>query len=121
MDYEEIRDFIVLHYCTTQREDPPFWKHCKNMEIPESLAERIELFKAHGALREGVDELFRPASWQSVLDGMGIRPEKYCPRIDTIDYKLIEDTLKEADESISGMVQKLPSHDDFLRQNYRAI
>lgn len=120
MDYEEIRDFIVLHYCTTQREDTPFWKRCKNMEIPESLAEKIELFRAHGALREGVDELFRPASWQSVLEGMGIRPEKYCARIDNIDYHLIEDTLKEADESISGMVQKLPSHDQFLRQSYRA-
>jgi tryptophan halogenase len=52
---------------------------------------------------------------------MGIRPEKYCPRIDNIDFQLIEDTLKEADESISGMVQQLPTHDGFLRQKYRAI
>lgn len=91
------------------------------MEIPLELAERIELFKAHGALREGIDELFRPSSWQSVFDGMGIRPEKYCPRIDNLDYKLIEDTLKEAEEAISGMVQKLPVHDQFIRQKYRAI
>ncbi len=121
MDYEEIRDFIVLHYCLTQREDTPFWKHCKNMEIPPELAQRIELFKAHGALREGVDELFRPPSWQSVFDGMGVMPGKYCPRIDNIDYKLIEDTLAEAEGAISSMVDKLPSHDQFLRQNFRAI
>lgn len=121
MDYAEIRDFIVLHYCLTEREDTPFWRHCKHMAIPDELAGRIELFKAHGALRDGIDELFRPMSWQSVFDGMGVRPEKYCPRIDNIDYKLIEDTLKEADESISGMVQRLPSHDQFIRQNYRAI
>lgn len=121
MDYAEIRDFIVLHYCLTEREDTPFWEHCKHMAIPQELQERIELFKAHGALREGVDELFRPSSWQSVFDGMGVRPEKYCPRIDNLDFKLIEDTLKEADEAISGMVQKLPSHDQFIRQSYRAI
>ena len=121
MDYEEIRDFIVLHYCLTDREDTPFWKHCKYMDIPPSLAQRIELFKAHGALREGVDELFRSMSWQSVFEGMGVRPEKYCPRIDNLDYKLIEDTLQEADQAISGMVQKLPTHDKFLRQKYRAI
>ena len=121
IDYEEIRDFIVLHYCLTDREDTPFWKHCKYMDIPPSLAQRIELFKAHGALREGVDELFRSMSWQSVFEGMGVRPEKYCPRIDNLDYKLIEDTLQEADQAISGMVQKLPTHDKFLRQKYRAI
>lgn len=120
-DYEEIRDFIVLHYCLTEREDTPFWKHCKNMEIPPLLAEKIELFKAHGGMRDGVDELFKPASWQSVLDGMGIRPEKYCPRIDTLDYKVIEDVLQEAEQAIGATVQKLPSHDQFIRQNYRAL
>lgn len=121
MDYEEVRDFIVLHYCLTQREDTPFWRHCKNMDIPPSLAERIELFKGHGTLREGIDELFRSPSWQSVFEGMGVRPEKYCPRIDNLDYKLIEDTLQEAKTAISGMVETLPSHDTFLRQKYRAL
>lgn len=121
MDYEEIRDFVVLHYCVTEREDTPFWKHCKTMAIPDSLRERIELFKAHGTLREGVDELFRSPSWQSVFEGMGIRPEKYSPRIDNLDYKLIEDTLKEARQSIAGMVDTLPTHDQFIRQKYRAL
>jgi tryptophan halogenase len=121
IDYEEIRDFIVLHYCLTDREDTPFWKHCKYMDIPPSLADRIELFKAHGNMREGIDELFRPMSWQSVSEGMGLRPESYCPRIDNLDYQLIEDTLKQAEGAISGMVQTLPTHDSFLRQRFRAL
>lgn len=117
-DFEEVRDFIILHYCTTQREDTPFWQWCKNMEIPESLKERIALFKGHGALREGTDELFRSSSWQSVFEGMGIRPNKYCPRVDNMDFQEISATLKVAKQSIQAMVKTLPTHDEFLQQNY---
>jgi tryptophan halogenase len=116
-DFEEVRDFIVLHYCSTQREDTDFWRWCKTMELPETLQERIALFKGHGLVREGTDELFRAASWQSVFEGMGIRPNKYCPRVDNMDYQEISDTLKMARQAIQSMVKNLPSHDDFLRQN----
>lgn len=117
-DYEEVRDFIVLHYCTTQREDSEFWRWCKNMELPETLQERIELFKGHGILREGNDELFRSTSWQSVFEGMGIRPQKYCPRVDNLDYEQISETLKVASSAILNMVKNLPTHDDYLVQHY---
>jgi tryptophan halogenase len=116
-DYEEVRDFIVLHYCTTQRDDTPFWRWCKTMDIPDSLRERIELFKGHGLLREGVDELFRNASWQSVFEGMGIRPQKYCPRVDNIDFGQIDTTLQKARQAILTMVKTLPTHDEFLRSS----
>lgn len=118
MDYEEVRDFIVLHYCATQREDTPFWRWCKNLERPATLQEKIELFSGHGIVREGVDELFRSASWQSVFEGMGIHPAKYCSRVDNIDFKDIDDSLKKAKSAILAMVRTLPTHDEFLRQNY---
>jgi tryptophan halogenase len=51
-DFEEVRDFIVLHYSTTQRDDTPFWQHCRNLPLPDTLRERIELFKAHGSMRD---------------------------------------------------------------------
>ena len=114
-DYDEVRDFIVLHYCTTQREDTPFWRWCKSMPIPDSLQERIELFRGHGALREGTDELFRSASWQSVFEGMGIRPRKHCPRVDHLDMEQISTTLQMAKAAIRGMVKNLPTHDEYLR------
>ena len=120
-DYEEIRDFIVLHYCTTQREDTPFWRWCKNIELPQSLHERIELFKSHGVLRDGVDELFHSASWQSVFEGMGIRPNNYCPRIDNLDFGAIETTLTQAVAAIDNVVQKLPTHNEFLQHYCPAI
>jgi tryptophan halogenase len=114
-DYEEVRDFIVLHYCATAREDSPFWRWCRAMRLPDSLRERIELFKARGTLREGVDDLFRGSSWQSVFEGMGIRPSAYCPRVEHLDYTQIATSLKSARAAIAGMVACLPSHDEFLR------
>lgn len=115
-DYEEIRDFIVLHYAMTNREDTPFWRWYKNIELPVSLQERIDLFKEHGVLRDGNEELFRSPSWHAVYEGMGVRPKKYCPRVDNLDFTAVQTTLKQAVEMIEDVVQKLPTHDEFLRE-----
>lgn len=115
-DYEEVRDFIVLHYAATRRDDTEFWRWCKNIVLPDSLQERIALFKGHGALRDGVDELFRASSWQSVFEGMGIRPAKYCPRVDNINPQQLTNALNVARYAIRGMVKNLPAHDDFLHE-----
>ena len=114
-DFEEVRDFIVLHYAATARDDTPFWQHCRNLPLPDSLRERIELFRAHGTMREGVDELFRASSWQSVFEGMGIRPASHSPRVENLDYTQIEQTLRNAKAAIAGMVEHLPTHEQFLR------
>jgi tryptophan 7-halogenase len=114
-DYEEIRDFIVLHYSATARDDSPFWQCCQNIKLPDSLRERIELFKGQGALREGVDELFRGSSWQSVFEGMGISPSVYSRRVESLDYAEIAASLNTAKAAIAGMVAHLPRHEEFLR------
>ena len=119
-DYEEVRDFILLHYCTSERDDSEFWRWCKTLVLPESLRERIELFKGHGILREDNDELFRASSWQSVFEGMGIRPLKYSPHVDSLDYGRISKTLKLARSAIFNMVKTLPLHDTYLEEHYGA-
>ncbi|MEO8061200.1 MAG: tryptophan halogenase family protein [Pseudomonadota bacterium] len=114
-DFEEVRDFIVVHYSATARDDTPFWQHCRNIPLPDSLRERIELFRAQGAMREGVDELFRASSWQSVFEGMGVQPTVWHPRVENLDYAQIADTLKTARAAIAGMVAHLPTHEEFLQ------
>lgn len=116
-DFEEVRDFIVLHYAATARDDTPFWQHCRNLPLPETLRERIALFRAQGAMREGVDELFRASSWQSVFEGMGIHPAVWHPRVENLDYAQIADSLKTARAAIAGMVAHLPTHEEFLESN----
>lgn len=114
-DYEEVRDFLMLHYCTTQRTDTPFWRYCQTLALPDSLAERIELFRASGSLPQEGDELFRASSWQSVFEGMGIRPDHYNPRVDNLSLLDIQQSLSTAKKAIAGMVKKLPHHTDFLQ------
>ena len=65
-------------------------------------------------MREGVDELFRASSWQSVFEGMGIRPSSHNPRVENLDYDTIEQTLRNAKAAIAGMVEHLPTHEQFL-------
>ncbi len=114
-DYEEIRDFLVLHYCASARDDSPFWQWCRNITLPDSLQARIALFKGSGALPEGIDELFRASSWQSVFEGMGIRPRFYSRRVENMEYAEIAAALSTAKAAIAGMVAHLPTHEEFLR------
>jgi tryptophan halogenase len=114
-DYEEIRDFIVVHYSATARDDSPFWQWCQNITLPDSLQERIELFKGSGALPEGIDELFRASSWQSVFEGMGITPSVYSRRVEHMGYVEIAAALTTAKAAITGMVAHLPTHEEYLR------
>jgi tryptophan halogenase len=114
-DFEEVRDFIMLHYAASSRRDSPFWQWWQTVELPDSLQQRIELFRAQGASRDGVDELFRASSWQSVFEGMGIRPDHACPRTANLSMELIQRELANAKHAIAGMVDLLPSHDDILQ------
>jgi tryptophan halogenase len=114
-DYEEIRDFIVLHYCTTQRDDTPFWREYQQIELPQSLKERMELFRETATLRDGVDDMFRAASWQSVMEGMGVRPKRYQQLVDTAPYSVIRQTLDATAPLMRQQVAALPDHGDFLK------
>jgi len=115
-DYEEIRDFLILHYCTTQRNDTDFWRWCQQMDIPDSLQKRIDFFKKSGGLIPGVEELFQPTSWYAVFDGMGIVPENYNSTLDALDYSKLKMSLDSGKKALIDVVKKQPTHDEFLQK-----
>ncbi|MDN4501166.1 tryptophan 7-halogenase [Alteromonadaceae bacterium BrNp21-10] len=117
MDYEEIRDFIVLHYCLTQREDTPFWRYCKSMALPDSLQHTLDYFKASGSLPEQMDPLFSPVSWRSVCEGMGFSPESHSPLVNSQDNHQLTEQLQDYAESLTNFVEQLPSHTDFIQHH----
>jgi len=119
-DIETIRDFIILHYCVTNRQDTPFWRHCRNMEIPETLAHRIKLFKETGRVFRVPNELFAENSWLQVMLGQGIVPDQYHPVVDVMDDEELGRFLNQIKSNVNSTVSKLPDHEAYIEQYCRA-
>lgn len=112
-DIEHIRDFIILHYHVTERTDTPFWRHCRQMDVPDTLRHRIDLFTETGRVfREG-SELFDD-SWQQVMIGQGLMPKRYHPLVDTMSKAELETLLNQIKQQITRTVDKLPEHEQYL-------
>lgn len=119
-DYQEVRDFIILHYCTSGRSDSDFWRWCQTMPVPESLQEKIRLFRQRGQLEHTPEQLFTSDSWCSILEGMKIRPQKYHPLLDAFSSRDLANTLTENVKNIRSTVIEMPSHYDYIQANCRA-
>ena len=113
--YEDIRDFIILHYKATRRDDSPFWDRVRTMDIPASLQRKIDLFAGKGRLfREGY-ELFSNPSWVAVCLGQGIVPESWEPAADALDETKVATALDQIRRGYLDTAQRLPTHGQFLR------
>ncbi len=119
-DYEEIRDFLVLHYCTTKRDDSEFWRWCKTMEIPASLQYKMDFFKASGKAIVSHEQLFQSSSWYAIYQGMGIEPDCYNPTLDLWDTQKLQTILAQGKQGLMDIAQQQPSHDEFLVKYCRA-
>jgi tryptophan halogenase len=113
-EYEQTRDFIVLHYKATERQDSALWRECGAMPIPDSLAWKLEQFRAAGRVVAANDELFTPASWVAVMLGQGVMPEHYDPLADLPDSKKIADQLASLRQLLDRTAAGLTTHRDFL-------
>ena len=113
--YETIRDFIIAHYKVTARDDSEFWRYCKHMSIPDTLAEKIELFMSRGEVKPRWGDLFSEVSWFAILSGQGLVPTGHHPIADAMSEDALELTLSKIRGIIKQRVDGLPSHGDFIR------
>jgi tryptophan halogenase len=112
--FEDVRDFIILHYKATRRSDTEFWDYCRTMPVPDSLAHKLELWRGKGRLfREG-RELFGAASWVAVLLGQGFVPEEVEPAAEVLDPEVIADAIDKMRLSYRRMAEHMPLHGDFI-------
>ena len=109
-----VRDFIVLHYHVTEREDTPFWKQCKNMEIPKSLRHRIDLFKESGRIFQKNNDIFAENSWSQVMLGQGLLPKQYHPIVNMMTDEELKGFLASIKGSVDNLVDQLPTHQQFI-------
>ncbi|BFT31444.1 tryptophan 7-halogenase [Alteromonas sp. D210916BOD_24] len=116
MDFEftRIRDFLILHYHVTEREDTPFWRYCKNMSIPDTLQEKIDQFKTNGRINRFNNELFNDLSWFEVMYGQGLRPQGYHGLADIFSEDELAKRLKGIQRVVRKSVDYMPTHAEFI-------
>jgi tryptophan halogenase len=113
-EYERIRDFLILHYHATQRDDSPFWQHCRTMSMPDTLQRKIDLFLSNGrVLREG-EELFAETSWLQVMIGQRLMPRGHHPFADLRPEAEVAAYLRNVQDVIARCVQAMPSHAEYI-------
>jgi tryptophan halogenase len=113
--YETIRDFIIAHYKVTEREDTEFWRYCRHMTIPDSLAEKLALFAERGEVKPRNADLFSEVSWFAILYGQGLVPQGHHPIADAMSEDDLQLTLARIRSVIKQRVDGLPSHGAFIQ------
>jgi len=116
-EFEQIRDFLVLHYVANQREGEPFWDYLRDMPIPDSLQQKMDLFRERGRFFRYDGELFTETSWVAVFLGQGIIPSGHNPIANRAPIDQLTHRLNTLREGIARTAQQLPKHEDFLRRS----
>ncbi len=114
--YEYVRDFVILHYKATQRNDTEFWRQMGAMEVPDSLKHRLELWKAHARIFPKEADMFVTPSWASVLIGQNMWPDRYDPIADNLVVEHVTKALNDMRSAYRRTAESLPTHEEYLKQ-----
>jgi tryptophan halogenase len=114
--FEQVRDFIILHYKATERDDSEFWNYCRTMSVPDSLTRKIELFREAGRVFRYEDELFSKPSWVAVLLGQNILPKTTDPIVAGVPEEQVERSLGSMKAAMNNAVMKMETHQAFLNR-----
>lgn len=115
LEWIGVRDFIIAHYHLAGRTEGALWAHCRETAPPDSLAERLELFRARGEIDPSHYDSFREASWTSVLTGLDVWPRKVAPQVSALDLDVVERQALKISELIARATATLPDRLEFLR------
>ncbi|MEZ0242925.1 MAG: tryptophan halogenase family protein [Sphingomonas sp.] len=116
-EYIDIRDFLVLHYMATERNDTPYWDYCRNITPPAGLADKLAMFRSNGRIFREHDELFTENSWQAVLIGQGIKAGGYHPAADLLADQETLTRLAGIRGVVARTAEQLPTQRQFLLDN----
>jgi tryptophan halogenase len=116
LECERIRDFLILHYKATTRDDSPFWEHCRHMQVPDTLNAKIELFRSCGRFAMSDEEHFGEDSWLAVLLGQGIDPRDYDPLADVLNVEEAREALSRMRSMIRDGVNTMPTLRQYIER-----
>ena len=109
-----IRDFVVAHYALASRNDTGFWRDVAAAGMPDSLADRIEVFRSTGNILFEPGDLFGPTNWYCVLAGQGVRAQSWHPLADGLSEGELETRLATLRARVAEQLASLPAHTDYL-------
>jgi tryptophan halogenase len=119
-EYERVRDFLVLHYSATERDDSPFWIRCREMPVPDTLRETVDLFRLDGRYFRNAEDFFALPSWVQVMLGQRIVPGGYHPIVDAMPDADLAAFVERVRASIAEAVAAMPSHQAFIDRHCKA-
>jgi tryptophan halogenase len=109
-EYDWIRDFLILHYHATERSDTPFWDYVRTMSVPDSLKEKMELFRRRGRVVKHREGLFLDASWVAVYIGQRVLPESHDQRVDMLPQSVLLQNMESLRAAIRSKAERMPDH-----------
>ncbi len=119
-EYDRLRDFIILHYHQTERNDSEFWNHMRTMSVPDSLTERVALYRETGRILSAHEELFGEANWLAVLEGQGVAARNWHPAANRSSDAELFARLERVESVVGASLGHIPSHQDFIDAHCRA-
>ena len=121
MEYDRVRDFLILHYHATERDDAPIWNYCRTMDVPDSLKHKMELFRRRARVVTYKDGLFLEPSWLAVYFGQRVMPAAWDPLADGLDGAEVQRQLQSVREQVQSTVVRMPTHEEFLERYCPAV
>ncbi|MDE2184561.1 MAG: tryptophan 7-halogenase [Alphaproteobacteria bacterium] len=119
LEYERIRDFIIIHYCFTDRTDSELWKYCRAMELPDELQYKVDVFRERGRPIVGDSEGFKEQNWIAIYNGLGVMPRTYDSLADRAPVEQVRRVLGERRAILKRGVDTMPTHDQFIAKYFR--
>lgn len=118
LEYERLRDFILLHYLGSERSDTSFWRSFGERPVPGLLREKLAAFDRDGSVILHEQESFLEANWMAMHNGFGRLPAECQPGVAELDNRRLEQTLARMGTLVSEAAACAPRHEDFLAQVY---
>lgn len=121
LEYDRIRDFLILHYHATTRSDSDFWNHTRTMSVPDSLHEKLELWRRSARISKYSQGLFFEPSWIAVYVGQGLVPHGWDQRAYVPNTDALEQAISRLRNQVGEAVAAMPAHSEFIARRNATV
>ncbi|WP_026122449.1 tryptophan halogenase family protein [Nocardiopsis halotolerans] len=133
--FDDTRDFIQAHYYYSPREDTPFWRANKELNLSEDIRRKVEMYSAglainqpssddagvyYGDFEEEFRNFWNNSNYYCVLAGLGKVPDSPLPRLSHLPQAVegVGAVYERIAEERRRLLDELPSCHEFLRHQH---